>query len=98
MYVREMDVTTQDNLVLLSTCTSVITNGRHILVGRLTDTVYPEAEESANLGTGVDRLGESLGVPLWLWILAAVLLLLGILVFILRRRQRSNREEKKHEG
>ncbi len=98
MYVREMDVTTQDKLVLLSTCTSVITNGRHILVGRLTDTVYPEAEEAANLGTGVDRLEESLGVPLWLWILAAGLLLLAILVIILRRHQRSNREEKKHEG
>lgn len=99
MYVREIDVTTQDNLVLLSTCTSVITNGRHILVGRLTDTVYPEAEGSVNLGTGVDRLGGSLGqVPLWLWILAAVLLLLVILIFILRRRQRSNREGKQHEG
>lgn len=37
---RQIDISVQDHLVLLSTCTSDITNGRHILVGKITDEIY----------------------------------------------------------
>ena len=93
-YVRDLDVTTEDRLVLLSTCTTSMTNGRNILVGRLSDTLYPEAEEPLNLGTGVDALEES---PLWLWILAAALLLLIIYLTLRARRRAKKRREDKHE-
>lgn len=92
MYTREMEITTEDHLVLLSTCTSDITNGRHILVGRLSDTVYPEAEEAVNMGTGVDQLDAMLGrMSLWIWILLAALLLLMIGILVIRHRQKKNR-------
>ena len=91
---RDLDVTTEDRLVLLSTCTTSMTNGRNILVGRLSDTLYPEAEEPLNLGTGVDALEES---PLWLWILAAALLLLIIYLTLRARRRAKKRREDKHE-
>lgn len=35
LYVRDTDVGINDHIVLLSTCTSDITNGRHILAGKL---------------------------------------------------------------
>ncbi|HIQ99134.1 MAG TPA: class B sortase [Candidatus Scybalocola faecavium] len=38
-HVRNTQVTVDDRLVLLSTCTSDSTNGRHILVGRILDQV-----------------------------------------------------------
>ncbi len=43
MYQREIGLSTTDRIVLLSTCTADITNGRHILVGRITDEVFPDA-------------------------------------------------------
>ena len=42
LYKRDMNITEDDHLVLLTTCTSDMTNGRNILVGRLTDQIYPE--------------------------------------------------------
>ncbi len=38
---RQMDVTRDDRLILLSTCTSNYTNGRHVLVGIITDEEIP---------------------------------------------------------
>jgi len=58
---RNLKITENDHLVLLITCTSEMTNGRNILVGRLTDQVYPEKEKVKNMGTGIDELKEKLG-------------------------------------
>ena len=38
---REINVTTADRLVVLSTCTETATNGRFVLIGRLTENVEP---------------------------------------------------------
>jgi sortase B len=93
-YIREMDVTAQDRLVLLATCTTSMTNGRNILVGRLSDTVYPEAEAPRNQGTGVDQLiGE---MPAWIWILLAAVVLLLVLILILKGKQ--SKRKKNREG
>ena len=45
---REMNISTGEHIILLSTCTSDITNGRHILVGKITDKIHknPFKEES----------------------------------------------------
>ena len=37
---RNIKVTTADKIVLLSTCTEGMTNGRHILIGKITDEIY----------------------------------------------------------
>ena len=47
-YFRDINVSSEDHLVLLSTCTENTTNGRHILVGRITDNVFPAPKEENN--------------------------------------------------
>lgn len=42
LHTREIEISTSDRLILLSTCTSEITNGRHILVGKMCDEAIPE--------------------------------------------------------
>lgn len=39
LYRRETEVNVMDRLILLSTCTSDSTNGRHILVGKISDEI-----------------------------------------------------------
>ena len=42
MYIRDDGVNTEDHIVLLSTCSSSSTNGRDILLARITDEVYTD--------------------------------------------------------
>lgn len=79
LHKRNIELTENDHLVLLITCTSDMTNGRNILVGRLTDQVYPEKEKAKNLGTGIDKLKEKMiQVPVIYWILLLIIVLLLI--------------------
>lgn len=39
---RQMEITPEDHVVLLSTCTSGSTNGRYILAGKITEQVQPD--------------------------------------------------------
>ena len=80
--VLPVDVTTDDTLIVLSTCTEDITNGRFILVGRLADKPFkePPRTEKRKLGLG---LGNSTGfwslLPLWKWaIIFAIIILMLI--------------------
>lgn len=77
LYTRAMDITTKDHLVLLTTCTSDMTNGRNILVGRISDHIYPEAKKAINKGTGIDHLKNLL--PVIAWILVIVMIVLWII-------------------
>lgn len=99
VYTRDLPVESSDHLVLLSTCTSLLTNGRHILVGRITEEVQPdpfyeENEEKVFAGADSrdlpDRLTE---MPLWLkgTVILAVLLVLGGAVYIIRRKWKKKR-------
>ena len=94
LYIKEtIELTENDHLVLLITCTSDMTNGRNILVGRLTDQVYPEKEKAKNLGTGIDKLKEKMiQVPVIYWIL------LLIIVLLLIDRKLKKKGKKKHEN
>ena len=54
---REIDVTSSDRLVVLSTCTETATNGRFVLIGRLTDNIEPDPFINPIAPTrGIDRL------------------------------------------
>jgi len=93
LYKRDMNITEDDHLVLLTTCTSDMTNGRNILVGRLTDQIYPEKEKAKNVGTGIDELKNAVGkVPVIVWFI------LIVLVLILIARQIEKKRNKKREG
>lgn len=93
IYRRNIKITENDHLVLLTTCTSEMTNGRNILVGKLTDQVYPEKEKVKNMGTGIDKLKEKLNqVPVIFW------LILLIIVLLLIDRILGKRRKKKYEN
>jgi sortase B len=42
MYTRDVGITTEDRIVLLSTCSSSSTNGRDLLIGKITDEIYED--------------------------------------------------------
>lgn len=67
MHLRQMDVTEDDHLVLLSTCTAEITNGRYVLVGRLSETLHPQITPPKVdiIGKGVDTLTRFPGILFW---------------------------------
>lgn len=76
LYKRNFEITQNDHLVLLITCTSEMTNGRNILVGKLSDQIYPEKEKPKSLGTGIDELKEKMRqVPVICWILLLIIVL-----------------------
>lgn len=85
-HLRNTSVTTEDNLLLLSTCTNDITNGRYILVGKFTDKLHLQEKSSPkpviNLGTwDVQHLSQLEKIPVWLW-LAAIAVLFVLLLII----------------
>ena len=85
--IRNVSVTPEDHLILLSTCTNDITNGRYILVGKFIDELHLQEKSSPkpvviNLGTwDVRKLSQLEKIPVWLW-LAAVAVLFILLLFI----------------
>lgn len=67
LFRREMKVDTDDHLILLSTCTTERTNGRYVLVGKLTETLHPQTSPpKVNIiGKGVDALTHFPGILFW---------------------------------
>lgn len=106
IHTRDINLTESEHLVLLSTCTSDVTNGRHILVGRLTEDVkenpFAEEEQERQL-TGIDAhsLWSSFGrLPLWqktilILVILALLLVLADVVRKGLKTYRKRRREKK---
>lgn len=102
---RDMKVTSNDRIVLLSTCSSTSTNGRDILVGRITDTLY----EDAFIGNGTDDMSANTAadkgtgfwakLPVWAWCLIALILLLILgFVFINRKKNRNSSQNNEEES
>jgi len=98
---RDIGVTAEDNIILLSTCSSVSTNGRDILVGRITDRLYEdtfintETNNRRKLVSADSWAGIAGDFPRWLLVLvpfliSAVLILLLLIVFN-RRKQYGKR-------
>ena len=86
---RDIGVTIDDNIVLLSTCTSDSTNGRHILAARIVDETFSntfQVEEKGRLGIGgIDgQAGVTIldRIPIWGWVVLWIVLLLLILIII----------------
>ena len=98
IYIRDIGITIQDRIVLLSTCSSDSTNGRDILVGRISDNTFDDpanATEDIDINQGVanrDCLVKE--IPLW-----AILLILTLTtLLIMRIIKLLNSNEKKKGG
>ena len=89
-FTRDMGVTVKDRIVLLSTCSAESTNGRDILVARITDELFDDAfktNETDNTGTHATVDGQT-GIPGWLWIALAAPVLLILLVIVLYHKRK----------
>lgn len=82
LHVLPVDVSTDDTLVVLSTCTEDITNGRFILVGKMVDKPFKEPPKDANRKFGLG-LGNSTGfwalLPMWKWFIIFAILILMLI-------------------
>ena len=89
VYTRKIGLTTNDRIVLLSTCSNTSTNGRDILVGRITNTAYDnpfitEAENTRGAtvegiwNASLDRYTQ--GLLIFALILAILLFLLSCVI------------------
>jgi len=92
MHTRDIGVTTKDQLILLSTCSSSSTNGRDILIGRITDKIFEDPfNTKANDGNNLDGLVKELYL---LNVLFAVLLIVLTTVIYYRRKNRAKTTER----
>jgi len=95
---RDIGIGIRDRIVLLSTCTSDITNGRQLLAGRITDTTYPDTFKGSPTDS-VDIDSQSWkaflrNLSVWVWLLLGILLILiARAVFINRRKMRKEKGE-----
>ena len=95
-------VTENDRIVLMSTCSADITNGRFVLCGKILDNEVPnpfpeEEKEQRILGIDVGKVLDTvLKLPLWQWIiiLIVLILLIGLLYFSERDRLRRKKIRK----
>ena len=101
---RTSPVTPDDHLVLLSTCSADITNGRFILVAKMLDhpveNPFPDEEHTIVEGIDTDKIVYYIGKwSLQTWIIFLLLLILLILMLYLlsRRRARRKQGEKAHD-
>lgn len=96
-YTRDVDVSISDQIVILSTCSITETDGRDILVGKITEETYKTLDKTT--GEDEDSIWELLmrwisWVPRWVWP-AILIYILGI-VWWVRKRQGNARERKRN--
>jgi sortase B len=98
-HTREADVTVDDRIVLLTTCSSGGTNGRDILAAKITSMPYDDTfqEVAATDKTQHPGAGNQLGIRKkihpWQWILLLALTALCIVLSVAFFRKRRNGEK-----
>jgi len=96
MHTRDIRITADDRIVLLSTCSSSSTNGRDILVGRITDTTWEDTFKTDNTDKDGNLSADALSLwaqaPVWakIAILLLPLALLTPLSLTIRNKRRSH--------
>lgn len=83
-HLRDLNVDTSDQIILLSTCTSDSTNGRHILVAKLSETVHEDTFTESQ-SSGVKKVFESIFV--WQWVLLDIVILIFVIVIINKKKK-----------
>ena len=99
MYQRDMEITIEDNIIMLSTCSASSTNGRDILIGRLSDELFedPFLNTETNGGKDPDNKNGLLR-EIFLWPLLLILALatrLPVLIPAIYHRYKQNKAEQK---
>ena len=101
---RDIGVTTNDHIIVMTTCNLTETNGRYTLVAKLLDhevaNPFPEEEEETRTGIGslnvfsiVDRFAQ---LTIWQWILLLIILICVIwLLYKAERRRLLRKKERK---
>lgn len=101
IHTRDIGLRPEDHIVLLYTCTSSTTNGRHVLVGRITDKVFEDnfEEDSAKIfGLDSQKIWALFNkLPLWAWIVIILIVLL-IMEIVLRKLLIERSRHKKSKG
>ena len=94
IHMRDIGVTTNDRIVLLSTCSTDTTNGRDILIGRISDEKYEDTTFSAETDVKNSYLGANHrdgvveGIPMWtLALIMIITMLLIVRIFDRDKRQ-----------
>lgn len=86
-YIKGEKLTTADKILLLSTCHMSVTNGRYVLVCRLTDEVFKNTFDNGSKAENYDSVGDYTQDLKELLIISAVLLfLIGLAVAMRRNR------------
>lgn len=105
-YYRDISVSSKDRIVVLSTCTSDYTNGRHVLVGRITDQEIPIPEElksevrrsNSNFSTKVADLIGTLTYTstrrIILFVVGFILLFIWYLLLVVKRKKQEERADR----
>ena len=87
VFTHDVEVTTEDHILLLTTCSSESTNGREILAAKIADERFdnPFVVETAKTSqqVSVDQQSSWENVPMWLKIIlpVVVLMLLAIVIY-----------------
>jgi len=100
---KEVTVTLEDRIILLSTCSGNSTNGRDILIGRITDQIYddPFMTDQTKEGNSFPVIAHLLNffsqIPAWARIIIAGLLFLLILLAVILINKKKKRSAKKRD-
>ncbi len=86
---RDIGVSTEDNIVLLYTCSNAATNGRQLLACRITDKTFVNPYEQESSAGSFDRLKQ---IPIWVWFFLLLLILLAIWYYIKRKDEKARKE------
>lgn len=96
-YTRDVSVTVDDHILLLTTCAPEATNGRDILVAKITDDCYRDmfhgrgTDHTNGTQVSVNRQnGIWQRIPLWVKISVPILLLLLLLAVIFNHKKQRN--------
>lgn len=99
LYTRDIGVTAENRILLLTTCSSDATNGRDILAARITDEHYndtfnTEEISNANGQASVDRQTGLWGkIPGWLKIMLPIILLILLAIAVYHKFRRKRTKE-----
>lgn len=87
-YKRDVSVTSEDKICLLSTCFVDVTNGRHILLAK----INPVFKKERSTSSIPNALPQQKGMSKWIFyitilLLMIIIVLLGIIIFLLKTKQ-----------
>ena len=97
---RDIDITTEDNIILLSTCSSGSTNGRDILAGKISGDIYSDPFNKTGANDRKEQLyvdnrrGFLEKIPRWLlWPAGTLTVLLPALILVIKRKRKQHKEK-----